>query len=245
MSDLLVSLFTRNGVDRLDRSLKMFYGTCNNANNFDFQFIIDTDQIEFYKSVTDRYPDAHKTYIEHLENSWLNIINAQFNFMKEHDYYFIWSVGDDFFGLQKDWDLMILSKKKIFQDDLFSIYTLFDLWGRNQNDFKICYSGEIGSVYYEPMPIITKKFSEFLSVLFQESTKYVWGRECMIAEIIKILYEKYNENRHVKCDVFYTDMTCNHTFDKMIYCWEDLAKRNFDDLYVIAEKMKKYIDLKK
>ncbi len=245
MADILVSILTRDGVDRLDRSLNMFYGTCANSNNFDFQFIIDTDQIDLYKRVTDKYPNAHKTYVEHLDNSWLNIINAQFDFMRNHDYYFIWSVGDDLFGLQKNWDASIIAKKKSFKDDLFVLYTLSTLWGRNQEDFKMCYSGIKGSLYYESEPIVTKKFFEFLADLFKEPTKYVWGRECMIAELIRILYTKYGENRHVGSDVNYIDMTCNYTFNKMVKCWDDLVKRNFDDLYVIAEKIKNYIDLNK
>ena len=122
---------------------------------------------------------------------------------------------------------------------------MFNLWGRNQEDYKICYSGVMSTNFYEPMPIITKKFSEFLSIIFQEPTKYVWGRECMIAEIIRILYMKYNENRHVCCDVNYADMSCNGTFNTMLYCWEDLVKRNFDDLMPIVDKMKEYIDSKK
>jgi hypothetical protein len=245
MADLLLSFLTRSGADRLDRSLKMFLDTCNNVNNFDIQFIIDTDQIELYKRITDRYPNAHKTYVEHIDNSWLNIINGQLNFMKEHDYYFIWSVADDVFALENNWDTAIISKKKSFQDDLFILYTRSYLWGRSQSDLKTCYSGKDGTTYYESMPISTKKFCEFLSDIFKEPTKYIWGRECMIAELIRILYMKYGENRHVSCDAFYGDMTDNRSCEKMWFCWDELVKRNYDDLYIVAEKMKDYIDSQK
>ena len=128
MPDLLVSLFTRNGPDRLDRSLGMFYGACSNASNFDFQIIIDSDQIELYKSVTDRYPNAHKTYVEHIENSWLNIINAQFNFMKEHDYYFIWSVVMTHLVYKRIGILQLYLRKKHFKT-IFSLYTQCLIFG--------------------------------------------------------------------------------------------------------------------
>jgi hypothetical protein len=220
----------------------MFYNTCDNPANFDFQVVIDTDQVDLYKPLLDRYPQISRIYVEHQEASWLNIINAQFKYVAEHDYYFIWAAADDIDRLQPHWDTEIVSKKKTFADDLFSLYNISIAYGRNQEDYISCYTGKSGLTFLCDAPIQTKKWYEFLSILFKEPTKYVFGREAMTAALIMILYTKYNENRHVATKLNYLNIEASHTYHKMMHCWEDLVKRNYDDLYVLAEKMKEYID---
>ena len=245
MADILVSIQTRSRPDILDKSLSMFYGKCSNANNFDMQLIIDNDQIELYKGVIDKYPQIIKIYVEHQEASWLNIYIAQLNYAKEHDYYFLWNICDDIIGLSNNWDASILATKNRFEDGLFALYTQTIAYGRNQHDYSVCYSDPIGTTFHECIPIITKKFSEFLAMFYQNQTEYIWGREVIISELIRILYVKYNEHRHVKSDVNYENITCSYTFNKMMYCMTELTNRNFDELYPIVDKIKEYIDSKK
>jgi hypothetical protein len=245
MSDLLVSIQSRDREHWLENSLTMFYNNCSDQTNFDIQVILDADQENLYKSMLSKYPKVIKTYVEHLENSWLNIYNAQFQYAKEHDYYFIWNICDDIIGLSRNWDSAILATKKSFDDDLFVLYTRTNAYARNQKDFASCYTDKNGTLFHECVPIITKKFSEFISDIFQNQTKYVWGREVMFAEIIRILCAKYNERRHIGCDINYANIAWSGTFCKMESCLSDLIKRNFDELEVVAKRMKEYIDLKK
>lgn len=265
MNNLLVSIATRDRPDGLSRTLKMLYQTCQSRNNFDIQVIIDNDQIEMYKDVIKQHPEyVWWTFTEHNPSSWLNLFNAQHKLMRETNYYFFFGLTDDMYGLSKDWDKAILDKKKAFDDDLFVLYTQSHLWGRFPYIHSLCYTwdpwSEIDSeiyrrevkptyadtitLFHESFPVWTKKFGEFIFPLFDKTSKLVWGRELMIAGIIRFLYEEHGENRNVPCEVDYETADNNYSYHDKIQCWYDLQDRGYDDLKVVATRMKEYIDKK-
>lgn len=97
--DLLVSIPTRSRPGQLQRTLEMLYSTCAGHNNFIIQVIIDSDQIDLYRYVIDMFPKwIEWTFVEHLENSFSNIYEAQRALLTLTQSYFFMNFCDDIYG---------------------------------------------------------------------------------------------------------------------------------------------------
>lgn len=248
MSNLLVSIPTRNRPEGLLRTLQMLYATYEKRDNFDIQVIIDDDQVDLYQPVTDDYPEVIWTFTKYAQGSWLNLVNAQHELLFSGNYYFTWMLPDDMFGLQKNWDTAIITKAKTFQDDLFVLYTKGSRQShRNPETHASCYTVGPGNHpeyldLHEPDPVWTKKWGEFIAPLFYGSSKYVVYRELIIAGILRLLYLEHGENRNVECSINYDSIENHHNSEKLAKCWVALMARDYDDLRVVATRMKEYID---
>ena len=128
---IAVIIQSRDRVDKLRECINMLYNTCYSKDNFDIVVTIDDDQIELYSSIKDQFPNVLWLYSKHQPNHWSNLRKTQNDFIKNSDYYFIWSVCDDMYGLKPNWDKAIKSKKSYFKDDLFTMYNSND--NRNIN----------------------------------------------------------------------------------------------------------------
>ncbi|MCH7568466.1 MAG: hypothetical protein IIA87_03510 [Nanoarchaeota archaeon] len=249
--DLLVSIPTLDsplqidikhklkGPERLDRTLKMLYDQCKSKNNFNVQVIINDHQIEIYKKITDKW-NIRPTIIK-FDQSWKNLIKAQNDEMKKGDYYFFVFFPDDMYGLSKNWDTQIISKKKYFKDDLFVLFSKYDNWGRKPSKLDDCYLSPSDAFdSFEQNPVWTYKFGEFIYELFEEYD-HDKGREMLIAIILHLLNKK-GYNRHVESDLNYIELVClqnkgGKDFPKI----KKLIKNKCEELNIIVENMVKYI----
>lgn len=235
-----------DGPKRLDHTLKMLNNTCYSKDNFDIQVIINLYQEDVYKEVLDRW-EIKPTIIEYQEGSWLNILQAQHIEMKK-GYYFFTIFPDDLTGLSRDWDQSIMNKKDTFKDDLFSLYTTYERWGRDKEKLKNCYDSiDMANNSFEQLPIWTYKFGEFFYHLYEGSNPLPNGRELLIAVLLHLLNQR-GHNRHVACKMGYEEIVCQVNMGMKQfgeYLKFTQLPRSGDptpELREIVDKMVEYID---
>lgn len=253
MKDILISIASRHedkktksqdnltNPEMLDRTFKMLYDTCASKDNFDIQVIICDDQVDMYEPVLKKWK-IKPTIIPYNE-SWLNLFRAQHKQMKK-GYYFFMFVPDDMSGLNKSWDAHILAKKKVFDDDLFVLFTQYAGWGRITDIFRKSYPDVANcSKMFEQQPIWTYKFGEFIYHLFEFPFNYTKSREIIIPLILHFLNKgdsKYN--RHVECDLNYESLLCTQNMTlKEFPDFLRLEKDNYNDIKSIVRHIKEYI----
>ena len=213
MKDLLVSLPSRGSPERLHEAIDMIFSTCSDKKNFDVQIIIDTDQRNLYsdsiKDIKKKHTNIIVSCIIHQHDSWLNMTRAQHALMKSEEYYFFMFLTDDMKGLTKDWDKEIISKKNFYEDGLFCLYSQTNIWNRSPEISKECYVGEKIDVigYYEHTPIWTKEFGKYFYFLFEEPYNFAYGREMVLAEMLKQL-AILGHKRNVSSDFNYDSIVC-------------------------------------
>ena len=241
MKDILISIATRHD----DRTFKMLYDTCNSKDNFDVQVIICDDQVDMYEPILTKW--KIKPVVIPYGESWLNLFREQHKQMK-NGYYFFMFVPDDMYGLNKDWDLHILKKKKHFKDDLFVLFTQYTGWKRQKDIFKEPYLNINNcSQRFEQQPIWTYKFGEFFYHLFEFPFNYSKSREIIIPLILHFLNkDNPKQNRHIECDLDYERLLCTQNMTlKEFPDYIKLEKADFDDIKPIVRRMKEYIESKK
>ena len=230
-SDLLLWLPTRSSPGKLDRTLSMLYSTCSSPSSFDVQVIIDSDQVELYQQVKNKYVDNNIiwSHPDHLKNDFWNIIQAEFDFLENNDYYFSWMITDDFFKLSPGWDKEIIKKIGFFKDDLFTIHhrdprrMVKTGHNRRQDIFNIQYvsskappgfperrrrwktgdpDADIIWNYSECLPVSTKKWWMMMRTLYKPN--YLTGQsEHLTAALAMILCKEYNHSRLIPADFFW------------------------------------------
>jgi len=212
-SDILLWLPARNNPGKLDKTLSMLYSTCSSPSNFDIQVIIDSDQIELYQQVKNKYVDNNIiwSHPDHIKNDFWNMIQAEFDFLENNDYYFAWLITDDFSGLSHGWDKEIIKKREYFKDNLFTMHTVGYGYHRRQDVFQAQYvytnlrnlksnkaigipEGNIIWHYSECLPLSTKRWWMMMRSLFKPN--YLTAQsEHLTAALAMILSTEYNHNR--------------------------------------------------
>lgn len=246
MKNLLVSIPSRDGPERLEASVKMLHDTCNNGDNFNVQIIIDIDQKVLYedciKGIKKTHPQTIISYTLHQEDNWLNIVKAQHGIMKSGEYYFIMIMSDDLKGLTKDWDKEIVSKKEFYESDLFCLYSQSELWGRNPEVSKNCYVDKDIITCCEHMPIWTHEFGKYFYFLFEEPYNIRYGRELILAEIIKQL-AVLGHKRNVSTNYNWETVVCNKLNSRKFFPeYMEMQKNDFSLIKGIAHLMKERIE---
>ena len=211
MKDIAILLQSRSRPDKFKNIVDMLYNTCSSKNNFDIIAFIDEDQKEMYYDIANIYPEIIWIHPLHQSNSWYNLVMAQYDFVRNNNYYFIWTLIDDFWGLSNNWDTAMLDKKHYFKDDIFTMHQSKDgCHGRFQWIFNNSYimdnmSDGISLLSHcELLPIHTKKWVELMSPIFT-GNNYTSQQELITASLILLLKKRFNINRLVKCDLSWED----------------------------------------
>ena len=214
MKDIAVIIQSRNRVDEFIETVDMLYNTCYSKKNFDIVGVVDDDQKDLYHKVKNIYPEIIWLYPKHVPNDWTDLVKIQHDFIKNNNYYFGWLICDDFRGLKNNWDKVIVSKKNLFPDDLFTIYQVGLRVGLDQQAEDKCYSnddeiikdltkanqnileGDANNIYSgcEMLPVSTKKWIEFMSPLLIKG-KYTSQHDVLTASLILMLKRQYNIKR--------------------------------------------------
>jgi GDP-L-fucose synthase len=255
-----VIIQSRDRTELLKNTIQMLYDNCISTDNFDIIVVIDDDQIEQYSSIKELYPDTIWLYSKYQLNSWANLKQIQNNFIKENNYYFIWAICDDVYGLKHGWDVAIKKKKHYFKDDLFTMYQSNE--GRNINniyesmfcspDYTLTLDKDISKnvwMYCEMLPISTKKWIDFMTPIY-ENGEYGTQHELLTGLIVGLLKRNYNIERLIKCDLYWDDLYSiggsSHIIDtncglKREESFDLLQKNQFKKILPIVEKMYKEI----
>lgn len=216
MKNILLYIPSRSKPDFLDETFQKVFSTAKDLTNFDVLCHIDTDQIELYNTVIQKYPNVIWQYVDHCESSWFNLVKLHHEFINKNKYYFHWHITDDSVknDLTNHWDDIIVKTKKSFDDDLFALYTNSTVWGRHKIVYENCYyikNSDINNAKIilnknEMLPIWTYKFVEFIWDIVKNGD-YSSSRELLTAAIIYKLYKDYNLNRHIGVDIVYSDVS--------------------------------------
>lgn len=246
--DLLVSLPSRGSPEKLQESVDMLYATCHSITNFDIQIIIDIDHKALYdnviKSIKQKRDNVFVSYIHHQKDSWLNLIRAQNEIMQSGKYYFFMFLSDDLRGLTQKWDKAIVDKKKYYKDDLFCLYSQTVIWGRSPEISKSCYTEkDIDAMgYYEHTPVWTKEFGKYLYFMFKKPYNFKYGREVILAELLKQL-AKLGYKRNVGSNFNYDTLVCDKLSNESFFPeYIKMQKNKFLLLKGIAYLMKEQIE---
>lgn len=254
MKDIAILLQSRSRPHNFVKVVNMLYNTCSSKNNFDIIAFVDKDQKEMYSNIANTYPDIIWIYPIHQPNSWYNLITSQHDFVKNNNYYFIWTLIDDFWGLSNNWDIAILNKKHYFKDDIFTMHQSKDgCHGRFQWIFDHSYivdnmsDGMSLLCHCELLPIHTKKWVEIISPIFTKNN-YTSQQELITASLILLLKRRFNINRLVKCDLSWegghdqgnSNKIFNNNGDNRNISFLKLTK-NWSDLEPILENISKQI----
>lgn len=229
--DIVVFLPSRNEPEKLDKSLEMLINTSNSSENYDICCIIDNDQINMYGPVVAKYNNVKFEVLEHNSKNYSNIMDFHFNFIENTDYYFNWWVTDDFYGLQRDWDQKIISKKDIFADGYYTLYTN-NLMSRNINAMSNCFTKayhpfdgdkkpmltdttELIHHYHEMLPICTKKWRLAIKKLDAAlgGTDHVF----LNASLAHLLSIKHNYSRSIEVDFHYGGINDSGAASNKVY----------------------------
>tara|TARA_Y100000592_G_scaffold781_1_gene1272 strand:+ start:21965 stop:22828 length:864 start_codon:yes stop_codon:yes gene_type:complete len=215
--DIVVFLPSRNNPNKLDYTLEMLIDTSYSEDNYDICCIIDSDQIELYSEVINTFKSVKFEILEHNNENYSNIMNFHFNFIENTDYYFNWWVTDDFHGLKKHWDQKIVSKKNIFSDGYYTLFTN-NLMSRNINAMSngftkaiepfngyekpICTNpSKLIYQYHEMLPICTKNWR----LAIKKLNDAVGGSDHVFlnAALVHLLALKHQYSRSIEVDFYY------------------------------------------
>jgi hypothetical protein len=115
---------------------------------------------------------------------------------------------DDMTDVPYGWDASILKCANRFGDDLFCIYSGSMGRGRHPDVCASCYTKVIGNPPWAQNPYLTgfhvgemypaysRRWVYFLCEVFRNS-KNVVGHDITSAILVRLLFERYRENRHV------------------------------------------------
>ena len=229
--DLVILLPTRDNPEKFDQTINMLYTTADSKDNFDIMAIIDDDQLDLYGEVMEKYPDIIYQHPVHGGPNSPGITQLQFDFIEQSDYYFNWCVVDDFWGLAKGWDTAIVSKKGVYDDGFFTLFTTNPV-GRNLNalttQFRIGrhpFDGHLKPLqidpafliyhYHEMLPICTKKWRMALKDLYDENWKGP-DHVFICAALAHILSRIYGYSRLMEAGVHYKDLSNNNNAAKVL-----------------------------
>jgi len=258
--DLVVIIQTRQRPSQATKTIKMFYDTCSSKNNFDIFCIVDDDDVHNYDEVKTLFPEVKWKIVHHVGKSWIHILQGQHDIIFPNQYYFNWVVTDDFHGLSPNWDTDIISKKNIFKDDLFALYTNSTLAGRNPRICDECYmfcdndidNGSIILRHNEMLPICTKKWVELMSGVFANGD-YSSSRELITASLIYKLKKEFNINRHILTELSYgsvdsgpdtintSNLVLNNDGLNRDESFEKMVFNNFKPIDAVLSQMYQYI----
>ena len=223
--DILVFVPTRSNPKALEDTVNMLYNTSSSKDNFDVLVVIDDDQIEMYSEVMKKFPDLIYSHPPHAGPNSGFIWREFYEFMDSHDYYFGWVVTDDFWGLRENWDANIVKRKKIFDDDFFTLYIANPLGrdlsaqasqyriGRHPFDghHKPLVTDPPFLIYHfcELLPICTKKWWQEIRKFYDEN--YV-GTDVVFlcAALVYVLCSRFGYSRMLESGVFYSDLKDNN-----------------------------------
>mgnify|MGYP003122136087 CR=1 FL=1 len=261
--DLVVFLPSRDSPQKCHDTIQMLYGTCDSNDNFDIVCIVDADQKKMYSELINEFDEIIWIHPEHENNSFNNIMDIHFKFIEAHDYYFNWWISDDFWGLKKSWDTAILSKKNIFRDGLYTLYTNNPM-GRNLNalssqfrkawhwfdgDKKPMVTDPVDLIYHyhEMLPVCTKKWRLLMKSFYDNGA----GGDHIFfnAALAHILSLDHGYSRSVEVDFFYDGISDSGnaarkkydglTRDEHYYRWA--REDNFNIVRPVADKASRYI----
>lgn len=211
MKDIAILLQSRNRPQKFEKVVDMLYSTCYSKDNFDIIAFVDEDQKELYSYLAEKYTEIIWVHPVHQPGSWYNLITAQHDYVKNSSYYFFWTLIDDFWGLSKDWDTAILSRKNYFKDDIFTMHQSKEgCHGRYQGIFDNSYivknmsDGTSLLHHCELLPINTKRWVELMSPIF-EGNNYTSQQELITASLVLLLKKRFNINRLVRCSLSWED----------------------------------------
>jgi hypothetical protein len=214
--NLVIYLQSRDKPSNFIDTVNMLYNTCMSKDNFDIVGFIDDDQIELYSSIPDLFPNVKWVYCKHTPGKWTNLVMSQYEYTKNHNYYFIWVLIDDFRGLSKNWDQAILEKKDIFKDGIFTLHQSKDAYhGRFQwifdktyilNDEHVNSMSDERSIlaHCELLPIHTKKWIENIYPLFKDGN-FTSQQDLVSASVALCLKKRFNTKRLIRCDLTWED----------------------------------------
>lgn len=263
MKDLVVFLPSRDNSEGCNAVLQMLYRTCSNTDNFDIVCIVDEDQVSMYNFVMEQFPKVIWKHPEHKEKSFVNLNEIHFNFIEKTDYYFNWWIVDDFSGLTDNWDEQIVSKKNIFSDGYYALYTSNPM-GRNLNALSTHFRkalhwrkgyqvpivtdpADLMYHYHEMLPICTKKWRLAIKKFFDEHDggDHVF-LNAMLAHILSV---DYGYSRLIQADFYYKGIVDNQNAAKIKHngmtrdkhFFNEARENNFKTVRIVAEEVAREI----
>jgi len=149
--------------------------------------------------------------VPHIENSWFPILKAQYKFISKNNYYFNWVITDDTINISKNWDLEIISKKNMYQDNIFALFTQCDSFGRTPALHRICYDSHLEDKdngdsiirHNEMLPILTKDWVLSTWDIFKKGD-FSSSRELITSSLLYKLKKTYDINRFIETTVYYS-----------------------------------------
>jgi hypothetical protein len=257
--DLLLHLPSRSRPDLLEHTIQTLYASCYSKDNFDILCQIDSDEYELYKPLINKYPEIKWDVLEYFPNSWYNIIKSRHDFLQQNNYYFVWPICDDsiIYGISEEWDIAILDKKDAFVDGLFMMYTFTSLWNRNHQNFEKChylYNNDYDNGIHllnthEMMPVMTKKFLEFVWEIHKDK-EWTGNTAEIVSSLIYKLYKEYQLNRYIPVNITYGGMMNHESRSEKITntdgtsrdkAYNDLIKNNYNSILPVINQMYEYI----
>jgi len=267
--DLAVIIQSRDRPDKLRETIDNLYSSCEARANFDIVIAIDDDQKELYKDIRKDYPELICIYSPHKHQDWTQLIKRQHKFILDNDYYFIWAICDDIFGIHDGWDKAIIKHKGKFADGLFTIcdntvvergqmqaksQDCVDIRNENYNvkDYNMTHNSE--KLYHlacDRLPVYTKQWIKFMGTFLHEQ-KYAMMHELITASLVLLLDYLYGEDRMIKLDVndgfHWEGLVNNQATDIRIddvgtrgEVYMRLRDNDYEQLRPIVEKMHKEI----
>jgi len=233
--ELVLFLPSRNSPEKFDNVVKMLYDTCDNKDNFDVAAIIDNDQIEMYSDVLGKYPQIIPLHPPHggaLGRLRSNINKAQNDFVKSTDYYFNWCIVDDFWGLKQGWDSAIVSRKDVFDDGFFTMYTNNPMsrnlnalasqfrkaWHWRDGDKKPMVTDPVELIYHyhEMLPIYTKKWKLALNHFLELEDDQGGDHVFLNAALAHVLSIEHGYSRSIDSGACYEGLQDNYNAAKAV-----------------------------
>jgi hypothetical protein len=271
--DIALLLKSRNkqdnkGLEKMAHSINMLYSTCESKDNFDIIGIIDSDQIEIYKPIIEQHPEIIWLFPEpSTKGGWDNLIRTEYDFINANDYYFVWPLVDDFWGLKENWDRYIIDKKSIFKDNIFSLtqsnpschgrhpwifekHYIIDNDKRWSDTAKKLNEPQMIEFHCEMLPIHTKKWFNYIYEILLNNVGTTQS-DLLTAAILMILKKRYNIERLIVSDVYWKDAEdSGHTVamsdqsknPSKSALFHDIAKNDWEYLNSTINKIKQDID---
>lgn len=139
MADIVASILSRDRPELTVATIDLMYRGAADRKNIDIHLVIDSDQIDLYAPVLEKYPEIKLGVVEHEEGNLRRCFLKQLEMFRETSSYFMITLADDMTAVVDGWDEYLIEKKGYFKDDLFTIHSNCRECFRSAEIMRLCY----------------------------------------------------------------------------------------------------------
>lgn len=222
-----MSILSKDDPKQAINAANLLKQAAHDTSNFKLSLVIDNNQIDMYQSVLKAHPDMDLVPVPSTEKGLRKCFIGAFEHALELGGYFMMALPHDVYGVVNHWDRYVTEKVGFFEDDLLSLFSHQDIFGRSPAVLEGCYCISYSDPnilrplktlkdfsldpkkpinidfvtafeFCELFPCVSYKVAEFV-LKFYKADKQPFTHDLVVSIMLQQLFRKTGENRNVFC----------------------------------------------